>query len=64
MAQSVTSIAPPSLGKMTYEEFLDWPGENQHVEWVNGEVVPMRPVTKQHQDVRRFLVVHPGRTLA
>ncbi|MBI2301818.1 MAG: Uma2 family endonuclease [Armatimonadetes bacterium] len=31
--------------KLTFEEFLAWDGENQHVEWVDGEVVEMAPVS-------------------
>jgi len=41
--------------KLTYEKFLEWDGENQHVEWVNGEVVEMAPVGNEHQDLRGFL---------
>ena len=36
--------------KLSYEEFLQWDGENQHVEWVDGEVVIMSPVSKIHSD--------------
>jgi Uma2 family endonuclease len=45
----------PDLPKMTYEQFLEWDFENPHVEWVNGEVVMMAPVSNEHQDVRGFL---------
>ena len=41
--------------KLSYEEFLQWDGENQHVEWVDGEVVFMSPVSKIHSDVGLFL---------
>lgn len=41
---------------MTYEEFLEWDGENQHVEWVNGEVIPMAPVGDMHQDLGSWLI--------
>jgi len=44
-----------SAGTMTYEEFLNWPGDNHHVEWVNGRTVFMSPVTKPHEIIRRFL---------
>jgi Uma2 family endonuclease len=40
---------------MTYEQFLQWDGENQHVEWVDGEVVEMPPVTDEHDEVDGFL---------
>lgn len=41
--------------RLSYEEFLQWDGENQHVEWVEGEVVFMSPVSKIHSDVGLFL---------
>jgi Uma2 family endonuclease len=41
---------------MTYEQFLHWDDENEHVEWVNGEVVPMPPITDAHNDVDNFLM--------
>ncbi len=44
-----------STPAMTYEEFLNWPGDNHHVEWVNGRMVLMSPVTKPHEIVRGFL---------
>ena len=34
----------PAVGRISYEDFLNWEGENQHVEWVDGEVVEMSPV--------------------
>ncbi len=40
---------------MSYEEFLHWPGEDHHVEWVNGGIVFMSPVTKPHEIIRGFL---------
>ena len=42
--------------KISYEEFLERAGENQHVEWVEGEVFPMSPVSNRHQDVSGFLI--------
>jgi len=41
---------------MTYEQFLDYPHENTHVEWVDGEVVPMAPVSDEHNELGGFLV--------
>ncbi|HXP61360.1 MAG TPA: Uma2 family endonuclease [Dongiaceae bacterium] len=41
--------------QVSFDQFLVWPGENQHVEWVNGEVVPMSPVTEPHEDISGFL---------
>lgn len=51
-----TTANTPSPGRVTYEEFLSLDGENQHVEWVNGEVVAMAPVSTEHQLIARFLV--------
>jgi Uma2 family endonuclease len=47
--------AMPLAGPMTYEEFLNWDGDNQHVEWVNGEVIPMAPVTDAHNELTSYL---------
>jgi Uma2 family endonuclease len=41
--------------KITYDEFLKRYMDSEHVEWVNGKVVPMSPVTKLHEDERGFL---------
>jgi Uma2 family endonuclease len=42
--------------KMTYEEFLEWAGEERYAEWVDGEVIYMRPVSDKHQFVSGFLL--------
>jgi Uma2 family endonuclease len=49
---------PPSSpgSTLTYEEFLNWEGENQHVEWVNGKVIFMSPVSARHQEIGLFLL--------
>ena len=47
--------AAPAPAKMTYEQFLQWDGENQHVEWVDEKVVFMSPVTDWHADVAGLL---------
>jgi hypothetical protein len=44
-----------SAEAMTYQQFLHWPGNNHHVEWVNGSMVFMSPVTKPHETIRGFL---------
>jgi Uma2 family endonuclease len=41
---------------MSFEEFLDWADEDDRVEWVDGEIVSMSPVSERHQDVGLFLV--------
>src|SRR5258708_1010016 len=46
--------APPA--RMTYEEFLNWDGENQHVEWVDGRVEEMSPVGLKHNEVGKYLI--------
>jgi Uma2 family endonuclease len=40
---------------MTYEEFLERYDGEMKIEWVNGEVVYMSPVSKQHQTIADFL---------
>jgi Uma2 family endonuclease len=45
-------LDPPQV---SYQEFLVRPGEDDHVEWVNGKVVPMSPVTEPHDDIRGLL---------
>ena len=42
--------------RLSYEKFLEWDGENQHVEWVDGKVVPMPPISGPHYDENMFLV--------
>ena len=42
--------------RMSYAEFLEWDGGNPHVEWVDGEVVTMAPVSNEHNDDQVFLV--------
>ena len=41
--------------EMTYEDFLQWEGENQHVEWVDGRMMFMSPVSDEHSDHTIFL---------
>src|SRR2546427_2908787 len=44
------------LAEMSYEEFLrtDWPRND--LEWVDGKVIPMSPVTNLHTQVVLFLL--------
>lgn len=49
---AAAEIAPAPL---SYEEFLNWPGDNHHVEWVHGSIVIMSPVTEPHENIRGFL---------
>lgn len=45
------------MGKtsLSYDAFLKRYMNGEHLEWVNGEVVSMCPVTREHQEVRGFL---------
>jgi Uma2 family endonuclease len=43
------------LPPMTYAAFLEYDFDDPHVEWVDGEVVMMAPVSDEHQFVRGFL---------
>lgn len=45
-----------SRPRMSYTRFLEWENGNPHVEWVNGEVVPMAPVSNEHTDEQVFLL--------
>ncbi|MEW6366024.1 MAG: Uma2 family endonuclease [Acidobacteriota bacterium] len=40
---------------MTYEEFLDWAGEDSRTEWVRGEVIMNSPAGLEHQQIVQFL---------
>src|SRR5256885_290172 len=44
------------LAEMSYEEFLNanWPRND--LEWVDGKVIPMSPITNLHQEVLVFLL--------
>jgi Uma2 family endonuclease len=52
-AKAIPSVAPPA---MSYQEFLELGNENPHMEWVNGEVVEMSPITVTHNDLTLFLL--------
>lgn len=49
-------MATATQTKISYEEFLEWTAEDQHVEWVNGEVVPMSPISNRHQQIGAYLL--------
>lgn len=40
---------------MTYEEFIEWAGEDVRAEWVNGKVVELMPPTSRHQALSIWL---------
>src|SRR5688572_24245495 len=54
-AGTIPAARRPMPERMTYEEFLAYPFENPHVEWVNGRVEPMASVTDKHAVVFGFL---------
>ncbi|MEK7439257.1 MAG: Uma2 family endonuclease [Chloroflexota bacterium] len=56
----MTTVAPPRQQadeklQMTYEEFLDRFGEDDHTEWVRGEVIRFMSVNPIHQQIVDFL---------
>ena len=51
-----SSSAKPSFPKMTYEQFLRTVPDDIHAEWVDGEVVPMTPVSRDHNELSVFLL--------
>jgi Uma2 family endonuclease len=42
--------------RISYEEFLELEGENQHVEWVDGKVEPMPPISGDHSVLGSYLI--------
>ena len=48
--------APPLPKDISYEQFLNWDGPTEHVEWVEGAIIPMSPVTAEHQLVALFVI--------
>ncbi len=46
----------PPVGKVSFEEFIEWLDEDTRAEWVDGEIVLMpSPVSLGHQNVGGFL---------
>jgi Uma2 family endonuclease len=41
--------------RITYEQFLRRDAEDQHVEWVDGRVVEMPPISTEHDDLAGLL---------
>ncbi len=50
-----TWMQPQPRTKISYEEFLERTDDNPHVEWVNGEVIEMSPISERHEDLSGFL---------
>ncbi len=49
------AFAPPKRLKMSYEDYLEFAGDSQIIEWVNGEVIQTMPPVNIHQNISRFL---------
>jgi Uma2 family endonuclease len=47
---------PPPEGRVTFDEFVEWAGEDDKAEWVDGEVVLLMPESRPHQRLVIFLV--------
>ena len=57
--QQRTDQAPrrtPPPEPITYEQFLAWADEDTFAEWVDGKVVFMSPVSREHATVSEFLL--------
>lgn len=48
-------LFPDNAHKITYQQFLEYPHDGPHVEWVDGEVAPMAPVSAEHARAKGFL---------
>ncbi len=46
---------PLPIGRVTYEEFMDWADEDTHAEWVDGEIIMSSPASTRHQAIKGFL---------
>ncbi len=49
------SRVAPRRRKMSYDAYLEMAGENEIVEWKDGEVISYMPPLYRHQDIVRFL---------
>jgi hypothetical protein len=54
---AVTTVEAPTMQrlKMSYEKYLEFAGDSQIVEWVEGEVIVYTPPIYKHQDIVSFL---------
>jgi len=56
MTQTMQTIEKPSSLRMTFDEFLEWAGEETFfAEWVDGEVQFRMPASLPHQSIVVFL---------
>jgi Uma2 family endonuclease len=51
------SSVKPSFPKMTYRQFRRTVPDDVHAEWVDGEVVPMTPISRDHNELSAFFLV-------
>lgn len=57
MTQQLEKLTDESRAtKISYREFLRRDQDDAHVEWIDGKVVPMAPVSDEHQDIAGFLL--------
>jgi Uma2 family endonuclease len=61
MLKQIQSVPPQTADdlqrrRMNYAQFLEWDGRNPHVEWVDGEVVDMAPISDGHNDLSGLLL--------
>lgn len=54
MLEAVEAVAPQRL-KMSYEEYLEYAGDSEIVEWVDGEAIVYMPPVFKHQRILTFL---------
>lgn len=47
---------PETQAKISYDDFLEGEGEDQHIEWVEGEIVKMSPISNTHQKIGAYLL--------
>ena len=51
----LTDRKAPPLGKIKFEEFLEWADEDTQAEWEDGEVIMASPASRRHQDLNVWL---------
>lgn len=56
MATKIEPASPQAARQVSYQEFLTSLDDNTWGEWVRGEVVPMSPITHEHQQLSAFLI--------
>jgi Uma2 family endonuclease len=55
LGQVIEKHKAPRRPEVTFEEYLNWPGESGYLEWIDGEVIEMTPPSIKHQLVSMFL---------